>query len=649
MLERTAKTLSVRAHEKGLELACRIDPEVPDVLDGDGRRLRQIVMNLVGNAIKFTEAGEIVINAALASDDEQAATQQAVEDRIQNVSPLVPSSSGQHKGVLLHFTVSDTGIGVSQEDQQSIFAPFTQADYSTTRRHQGTGLGLAICRELTERMGGQIWVESEPGKGSHFHVTVRFPVIRRQQADENELRLTVAKLRGTRVLVVDDNASNCRILDETLKQWRMRAFVTDTAEVGLDELRRAAEQERPYPVVLVDALMPDVDGFMMIEQARKEKLLGDTAILMLSSADRQTFRDRCEKLKINTYLEKPVSQSDLLDAVTRVLRGAGIEAEERIRMRATSRPLNLLVAEDTPANQKVVRAILEKRGHKVTIAGNGSLAVELLQQNDFDAVLMDVQMPMMDGYQATRVIRNLVNTRLAATPIMAMTAHAMREDMQRCLESGMDAYISKPLVAEQLIRLTERTARLPRRPDKQMRTIHDEGDSSEGTSSVWDDRSQPVNAEFAKPAGEAAFGPGSLRTDVVEPEAVSKPESLGRPRKAADHKQPSSSAGSLINRELALKRMGGDQELLDGLIDCFIEDVPEILARLDNAIAAGNSSEAARSAHSLKGLAANFEAIACRDTASVIEQLSRRGELSDAARRVKQLKSELAALIAALK
>ena len=627
VVERTARTLSLRAHEKGIELACRVASDVPDVLDGDGRRLRQVVMNLVSNAIKFTEQGEIVINVAIASDDEQANTLATIEECLRKNSAAPRPDQKHSEGVLLHFTISDTGIGISPDDQQKIFSPFTQADYSTTRRYQGTGLGLAICSELTQRMRGRIWVESELEKGSRFHFTVRCPVIRRQQADDNELRLTVAKLRGTRVLVVDDNESNCRILDEILKKWGMRPFVTDTAEVALDELRRSVEVNRPYPVVLVDALMPDVDGFMLIDQALKEGLLRNSAILMLSSSDRQTFRDRCDALAVDTYLEKPVSQSDLLDAVTRVLCGTGIETEERTRMRTTTRPLKLLVAEDTPANQKVVKAIFEKRGHKVTLASNGREAVKLLRQAEFDAVLMDVQMPTMDGYQATRAIRELDDSRLSTIPIIAMTAHAMREDMQRCLDCGMDAYISKPLQADQLIRLTERTARSGRRPDHAMKTIHDEGDSSEGLSSVW---GTPVTTP------NATVRPAERLTDDV----VSVPNA-GRSTAPAMR--------SLIDRERALQRMGGDEELLDGLIECFLEDAPELLSQLNEALNSDDTAEVERMAHSLKGLSANFEAVACRDAAEAVEKLGRSRDLSGALPKVKVLKREVAALIAALK
>jgi two-component system, sensor histidine kinase and response regulator len=627
VLERTAKTLSLRAHEKGLELACRVAPDVPDVLDGDGRRLRQIFMNLVSNAIKFTDQGEIVINATVASDDEQIGTKAAIDARLLD-DPAGPRPDPAHSdGVLLHFTVTDTGIGISAEDQQKIFAPFTQADYSTIRRYQGTGLGLAICRELTQRLGGRIRVESDPGKGSTFHFTVRCPVILRRQADEHELRLTVAKLRDTRVLVVDDNESNCKILDETLKQWRMQPFVTNAADVAMDELRRALETGRTYPVVLIDALMPDVDGFTFIRKARQAGLLQNSAILMLSSSDRQTFRDRCEDLKIDTYLEKPVSQSDLLDAVTRVLRGAGIETEERTRMRKTTRPLNLLVAEDTPANQKVVRAIFEKRGHHVTIATNGQEAFDLLQQSEYDAVLMDVQMPTMDGYQATHAIRNLDDVRLAATPIVAMTAHALREDMQRCLDSGMDAYISKPLEAAELIRLTERTARNRRPTESRMQTVRDEGDSGEGGSSVWEGEPPSVSA-FPSHERVADSANSNLRSGKTSAASTSKP---------------------LIDRDRALQRMGGDTELLRCLMECFVEDAPDLVRQLDDALSANNSAEVARFAHSLKGLAANFEAVDCRDAAQAVERLGRSKDLLNASNKVDQLKEQVSALLVALK
>lgn len=617
VFDRTAKTMSVRADEKGLELSCRVSPDVPDVLEGDGRRLRQIVTNLVSNAIKFTEQGEVIINVDLATDEEAAATRAAVADRIASGDSAPEPIHGI--GTLLHITVSDTGIGIDPEDQQRIFAPFTQADYSSTRRFQGTGLGLAICRELSERMGGRIYVESEPGRGSSFHVTFRCPVIRSRRTGEQELRLTMAKLRDTRVLVVDDNSSNCRILDETLKQWRMRPIVTDRADEALDELRRAAASERPFPVVLVDALMPDVDGFMFIEQATQEKLLGESAILMLSSADRQTFQERCESLGIVNYLEKPVSQSDLLDAVTRVLHIAGIEVEERMRMRTTSRPLHLLVAEDTPANQKVVRAILEKRGHEVTLACNGSEAVASVQNRGFDAILMDVQMPRMDGYQATRKIRGSGDRRIASIPIIAMTAHALREDMQKCLDAGMDAYISKPIDAEKLIRITERSARMTRVSDEARGTLafegdSSEGDSSEGVSAVWEEPSLTREAPLRE-----------------EPVGGDPPATL-----------------PVFDRERALQRLGGDEELLADLTECFITDAPELLQRLEKAWSTQAANDLARSAHSLKSLAANFEAVACRDAALAVEMAGRHSNFENMGQKLDTLRRALKTLIAAL-
>jgi|GEM_PF-237046 len=630
-LDQTAKTLSLRAQEKGLELSCRIRPDVPDILNGDGMRLRQVVTNLVSNAIKFTDSGEVTVDARVADSTHGEVFADSRSNLPVDDDSFEGLSTDATAETLLQFTVSDTGMGISPEDQERIFAAFTQADTSSTRRFQGSGLGLTICRELVTRMGGRIGVESVPGEGSRFHFTARFPVVRRTAPADAELRLTVARLRDTRVLVVDDNETNCRILDETLKQWRMRPFVTDRAEVALDELRRIRAVGDSYPVVLVDALMPDMDGFMLLEAARAEHLLGDSAVLMLSSADRQSLRNRCEKAGVTRYLEKPVSQSDLLDAVTQVLRGAGIETEERTRMKSTPRPLNLLIAEDTPANQKVVRAILEKRGHKVAIASNGQVAVDLLHESDFDAVLMDIQMPVMDGYQATKLIRQSSEPSVATTPIIAMTAHALREDVERCLSSGMNAYVSKPLDAGKLIHVTEKTAEWAR----QLRASGAERDTLDANAALDADSS----AENATPSQ-------AVSADVATNGHVSQEGVWETEPNAKDTAQ---NARGGFDRRRALQRLGDDEQLLRELMRCFIQDAPTLLSQLDAALSEGQLDEVTRAAHSLKGLAANFDADDCRNAAAAVEQAGRRGNLKDIRPQVLPLRESVDELIALLK
>ncbi|MBX3440587.1 MAG: response regulator, partial [Planctomycetaceae bacterium] len=352
------KTLSLRAYEKGLELAARSAPDVPNRLLGDGRRLRQVLMNLTGNAIKFTEQGEVLVSAG-------------VESRTADE-------------VVLLFSVKDTGIGIAPRDQKAIFAPFTQVDSSTTRKQTGSGLGLAICRELVDKMGGRIWLESSEHGGTTFYFTAHFLVL----ADPPTPAPDLARLRDLPILVVDDNHSNLTILRETLQKWDMNPITTADAANGLQRLRDARQRGEPFAVVIVDALMPEMDGFTLVEKMHEEGLTATVAVLMLSSVDRQTFQERCKDLAIDIFLEKPVSQPDLLDALVQAYCGPQPEPPPVQPFVRTLRPLRVLLAEDTPANQKVVRAMLERRGHHVVLADNGREALERLRQEDIDVVLM---------------------------------------------------------------------------------------------------------------------------------------------------------------------------------------------------------------------------------------------------------------------
>jgi two-component system, sensor histidine kinase and response regulator len=419
--------LAVRAHAKGLELACRVHPDVPEALVGDPIRLRQVVVNLVGNAVKFTERGEVVVEVEVQSRD--------------------------GRGVTLGFAVSDTGIGIPAEKRAAIFAPFVQADGSTTRRYGGTGLGLTISSELVGLMGGQVRVESEVGRGSTFHFTARFGLS--DGPTPARAPRPLSDVRGLRALVVDDNAVNRRILGEILGHWQMRPTLVDGGPPALEALAAARREGRPYPLVLIDSQMPGMDGFALAERIKADPDLPGATILMLSSADRLDDLARSRELGIAAYLRKPIKELDLRHVVLKALgqpaRDEAPTGPAPSRPPASaSRPLRILLAEDNPFNQRVATLMLEKRGHAVTIAGNGREALEALGRGAFDLVLMDVQMPEMDGFQATAAIRAEERATGRHLPIVAMTAHAMKEDRARCLDAGMDDYVTKPIQADRL-------------------------------------------------------------------------------------------------------------------------------------------------------------------------------------------------------
>jgi PAS domain S-box-containing protein len=425
----TMKTLALRAHKKDLELACHVLPDVPDTLLGDPGRLRQIVVNLVGNAIKFTESGEVVIR--------------------------VEKSSRSNGEVALHFSVRDTGIGIGPDKQQAIFEPFVQADGSTTRKYGGTGLGLAISSRLVELMHGHIWVESEVNRGSTFHFTARFGLHHEQPPGDGPV-----ELQDLPVLVVDDNATNRRILDEMLASWHLRPKSVASGAEALAELRRAAAGDRPYPLVLLDAMMPEMDGYMLAQSIQEDPMLAGTTLLLLSSAEGSNTRAR--DLAIAACLMKPIKGSELLDAIMThlgsSLRRGQEQAKAAAKTPAVVRPLRILVAEDNSVNQKLILRLLERRGHRLVIVDNGRDALDALEEVEFDLVLMDVQMPLVGGFEATAEVRRREKGTDRHLPIVAMTAHAMKGDRERCLAAGMDAYISKPIHADELVRVVEQFA-----------------------------------------------------------------------------------------------------------------------------------------------------------------------------------------------
>jgi PAS domain S-box-containing protein len=444
----TVKTLAVRADKQGLELAFQVAAEVPDSLVGDPTRLRQVIVNLVGNAIKFTERGEVVVRVARVADG------QAAGNGVAAAAPELPA--GCTEFVQLHFSVADTGIGIPAEKQQSIFGAFTQADSSTTRTYGGTGLGLAISSRLVQLMGGRLWVESEVGRGSTFHFTARLGLLRPSRI--MPAPAWPGNLVGLPVLIVDDNATSQEILGELVASWRMQPTAVSSGEQALTALRHAVQAERPFPLALIDHRMPGMNGLALVRAIRREPALATTRILLLTSGELPSAAGSAG-LGIAGHLMKPLKPSELMDAILKVLNApteaaripeAAAEAATARRATVASRPLHILLAEDNPINQKLVLRILEKQGHRVTVVDNGLEAVRAASGHPFDLALMDVQMPELDGLQATAEIRRGEQATGQRLPIIALTAHAMQGDRERCLAAGMDAYLSKPVLAAEL-------------------------------------------------------------------------------------------------------------------------------------------------------------------------------------------------------
>jgi signal transduction histidine kinase/CheY-like chemotaxis protein len=432
----TMEILSFRARAKGLELACHVQSDVPDYLIGDPGRLRQIVVNLVGNAIKFTEEGEVVARVEIKSRD---------DDQVE-----------------LQVRVSDTGIGIAPEKQASIFESFEQADTSTTREYGGTGLGLAISRQLVELMQGEIGIESEVGKGTTFKFTVKFgvqknPVIRDKASD-------LDKLSGLPVLVVDDNETNCLILQELTTNWGMKPTVVNGVDAAIQAMERAKNSGTALKLVLTDMYMPKRNGFDLIEWIRSRPEFAGSNVIILTSGPTPEHRTRATELHVAAYLSKPIRHSSLFDAIAtavsrdETLKPAALDAESAEAPAEFEQPLHILLTEDNPVNQETATTMLKKLGHTVVVANNGLEAIEKLGQENFDLVFMDVQMPEMDGITATGKIRESEQATGKHIPIVAMTAHAMKGDQERCLAAGMDDYISKPIRRKAVAKLISQVA-----------------------------------------------------------------------------------------------------------------------------------------------------------------------------------------------
>jgi signal transduction histidine kinase/CheY-like chemotaxis protein len=554
------KPLAVKAHQKDLELVADVDPDVPSGVVGDPVRLRQILSNLVGNAIKFTEQGHVLVEVR--------------EDVRRGANSL------------LHFRVSDTGIGIPREKHATIFEAFSQADGSTTRKFGGTGLGLAISTTLVRMMGGRIWVDSAPGSGSTFHFTTAL-----EHVDLPEPIRSDDSLADIPVLIVDDNDLNRRILVEQMAHWRMKPTAVGDGEAAIDALAAAAKRHDPFSLVVLDANMPTLDGFSVAERIAARDDLGDAQIMMLTSAGQYGDASRCQILGVKAYLTKPVKAAELLEAVTKLLKRSPARPEKRVpqplRQRAI-RSIRILLAEDNIVNQQVAMGLLIKRGHAVTVAENGRKAVALYEQEPFDVILMDVQMPEMSGLEATEAIRAREKASGGGhIRIVAMTAHAMSGDRERCLAAGMDDYLSKPINPKMLFSVVEQ---------------------------------DPATVPRTAAAQAATASKTTMRASAP-----------------------------IFDRRSALQRLGGDEELLSEVIRIFLEDCPQQLARLRAAVDAREPEQIRTAAHALKGAASNLSAIGLFESAQVMERLGAESRVDAAQAGWRQVSAQAANLMDVLR
>ena len=567
LVGQTLKPLAVKADQKGLELAYDIGPDVPKGIVGDPVRLRQVLSNLVGNAIKFTEHGHVLIN--------------------------VREEKHEARCTRLHFEISDTGIGIPSDKLATIFEAFSQADGSTTRRFGGTGLGLTISATLVGMMGGRLWVDSMAATGSTFHFTASFDIAE----IEEPTTPPTPPLADLPVLIVDDNPVNRRILETQLARWQMRPTAVDGGAAALQTLDAAAQAGRPFVLILLDANMPGLDGFGVAEQIARRPALAGATIMMLTSSGQYGDAGRCRDVGISACLTKPIGAAELHEAICRLLEGrAKAHASGLSRPARTAnagRSVKVLLVEDNVVNQRVAVGLLTKRGHSVTVASNGIEALAALEeaqaqaQRAFDVVLMDLQMPKMGGFEATAEIRRRELESGGHIRIVAMTAHAMGGDRERCLAAGMDGYVPKPI------------------------------DPAVLCASVEED-------------GQAV--------------SVSAPGATGAPGK------PEAPAPVvLIDRGHIMKRLGGDEELFAEVIRLFLEDCPVRLAAIKKAVDHDDAEQIRQTAHALKGAAGNMSATKLVEATATLERIGAEGRLYAASAAWRQLSAEAAVAMETLR
>ena len=555
-IEGALKTLALRADEKGLELLCEVSPQIPPMVCGDPGRLRQVLINLVGNALKFTGEGEVSLKVKL----------DVIED----------------KSEVLHYIVTDTGIGIPAEKLAAIFESFSQADTSTTREFGGTGLGLTISRRLVEMMGGRLWVESEFGVGSKFHFTMRLQKAR-VKADVSVPQVFDAVLNGVKVLIVDDNRTNRRILDGLVKHWGMKPTVVADGEQALVELEAARAAAAPYHLVLTDMHMPKMDGFGLVENIKQTPDAATATIMMLTSGGQRGDAARCSEMGIAAYLLKPVRQTELREAICRVLQAKNETGESHMitpyslnqvsEARAAAKRLNILLAEDNLVNQKLAIRLLEKRGHQVTLAQNGKEALAELEDRSFDLVLMDVQMPEMDGLEATRALRLREQWTGMHQPVVAMTALAMKGDKERCLDAGMDGYLTKPIRPQELDAMLDQYS--------------------------------------------VAAVPVAVEASACEVSSTT------------------------LNMEELMERIDGDLGFLGEVAEIFRGEYPAQMRMVLEAQVMGDAASVRRIGHSLKGALANLSATDAAKLAARVEQMGKSGDLTGLDRTLTALSKEL--------
>ena len=610
VLFETVNTLALRAHERQIELVCHVHPDVPDRLHGDSGRLRQLIYNLVGNALKFTHQGEVVVTAEVESLSAGDAT--------------------------LRFAVHDTGIGIAEEKQDLIFEAFQQADDSTSRQYGGTGLGLAICSQLVDLMQGRIWLESTPGKGSTFYFTSRFRVL---PASESAGLAPPDACRGWRVLIVDDNASSRDSLDVTLRAWQLEPVAVENVAAAREALAAAEATQEHFAIVLLDATLPDTDGFRLageLAAAHPQTAM----VLLLTHTDEHLAASRRVDAGATYLLTKPIGTRDLVDVLRRIAEGgpsalgapAASPADRTpavVPLGRAAHPLRVLVAEDNPINRRVAVGLLEARGHRPYTVGNGLEALAALEQQRFDVVLMDLEMPELDGLEATARIRRQQGE-ASQVPIVAMTAHALPADRQRCLEAGMNAFLSKPVRSEELFRVVEQFAAVvPGGAAIADTAAVDETAAVGGTAAV-DETAAVAETRTADatalPVETAVAEEAVAKEASVAEEAAAKEASVTE-EAAAD--QPRG-AGGVFDQEAALATVNGDRTLLREIVDLYLDETPGVRAQLLAAIEEGDLRTAASLAHKLKNSTGYLGARAAFDAAWQVELRSRGDDFSAA-------------------
>jgi len=600
-LENAADMLALKAHEKGLELVCHILPDVPTALIGDPGKLRQVIVNIVGNSLKFTEEGEIVIRVEMESETDDS--------------------------VKLHFMVSDTGIGIPQDKLDSIFKSFEQVDGSITRKYGGTGLGLSITRQFVEMMGGKIRVESpnnqqsKGGPGSIFHFTIYFKLSRSK--DIILPRPKSQDLSGMPVLIVDDNFTNRILLQEMTTSWGLVPTITASGKEALDRFNKAFASGTPFRLILLDIQMPELDGFDVAKMIKDAPSGEDARIILLSSIGERGDADRCKEIGISGYLPKPIKQSDLFDAIMMTM---GLRTEEmptvitRHKVYEERESFNILLAEDNLINQTLAIKLLETRGHRVTLASNGREAVEAFTKGDFDLILMDIQMPEMDGFEATREIRKIEDrnqksedgsqktevrsqkteirqnkhqalthqqSSIHSIPIIAMTAHAMTGDREKCIDAGMDDYVTKPIKPEVLYSIINKVAHKSHSEKEQKR---------------------PQLSQGSKTFSPKTFDLSSAMETVL-----------------------------------------GNKDLFQEIAGMFIESCSDYVVKIKEGIAGNDAAILEREAHSLKGAVGNFGAKEAYEVADHLEKLGKEGEIAMAAEELSNFEIAFKELLSEMK